>query len=299
MTAGATASAPSADQPASPAVKAAPVVIAPDATAGDAFRVSLASCLEHLDANEPLFLRDRHADNLHQTRVSWRRARAAFSLFRELVRTDEAGMEIKVRMREIVLPLGPARDADVLLARAVAEEWPAREQRALRGRRRRTYAVAAPLLRSPQWVEMKTDLLAWLAAPDWLDNAADLRDAPARVVTDAALERRYARIVAAGDTLLTMPAHDLHKIRIEGKKFRYGCEFFAGLYADALGTPPAEYAAVMSAMQDAFGAANDYATAAHVLAAQGISLQHLGPHPGRSDVLTAWEDVMVRTPFWR
>lgn len=299
MTAGAPESAATAQKPASPAVKATPVAISPEASAGEAFRISLESCLEHLAANEPLFLRDRHADNLHQTRVSWRRARAAFSLFRELVRTDEAGMDIKVRMREIVLPLGPARDADVLLARAVAEEWPAQEQRALRGRRRRTYAVAAPLLRSPQWLEVKSDLLAWLAAPNWLDSAADIRDAPARIVTDAALERRYARVVAAGDTLLTMPAHDLHKVRIEGKKFRYGCEFFGDLYADCPGTPPPEYAAAMSEMQDAFGAANDYATAAHVLAAQGISLTHLGPHPGRADVLTAWEDVTAHTPFWR
>lgn len=125
MTAGAPESAATAAKPASPAVKATLVAIPPEASAGEAFRISLESCLEHLAANEPLFLRDRHADNLHQTRVSWRRARAAFSLFRALVRTDEAGMDTKVRMREIVLPLGPARDADVLLARAVAEEWPA------------------------------------------------------------------------------------------------------------------------------------------------------------------------------
>lgn len=299
MTVGAPESAATAAKPASPAVKATLVAIPPEASAGEAFRISLESCLEHLAANEPLFLRGRHADNLHQTRVSWRRARAAFSLFRALVRTDEAGLDTKVRMREIVLPLGPARDADVLLARAVAEEWPAREQRALRGRRRRTYAVAAPLLRSPQWLEIKNDLKAWLAAPDWLDGAAGLRDAPAREVTDAALERRYARVVAAGETLLTMPAHDLHHVRIEGKKFRYGCEFFADLYADSPGTPPAEYAAAMGAMQDAFGAANDYATAAHMLAAQGISLQHLGPHPGRADVLAAWQNVLSLTPFWR
>ena len=218
------------------------------------------------------------------------------SLFRPLL--DEAGLDLKVRMREIVLPLGPARDADVLLARAVDEEWPAGDVRKLRGRRRGTYAVANALLRSPQWREIKTDLGAWLDAPDWLAEHEVLRDGPARSVTDPALAKRHRRLVAAGDQLPTMPAHDLHRVRIEGKKLRYGCEFFAGLYADSPGSPPADYAEKLSAMQDAFGAANDLAVARHTLAAHDIPLDRVAAVADRQDAIDRWREVVELTPFW-
>lgn len=301
-----TAAAPSSSAvTASPAVKATPVTLPVEVSAGEAFRLCLDNCLTHLAANESLFLTDRHPGNLHQTRVAWRRARAAFSLFRPLWSADPAAHDLKVRMRETVLPLGPARDADVLLLRAVEEDWPARVQRALRGRRRRTYAVALPLLRSPQWLEMKADLGAWLAADDWLDAAAPLRNRPARVVTDAALDKHYRRVARAGGDLLSMPAHDLHTVRIEGKKFRYGCEFFASLYAVSpatVGAPaadsPAAYSTAMSAMQDAFGAANDFATAAHILRAHGLTTSLLGEPHGRAECVATWKDVMDLRPFW-
>ncbi len=282
----------------SPAVKAQPVVLPEEPTAGEVFAACLRSCFDQLEANQALFLSGRHPDNLHQLRVSWRRARAAFSLFGRLVRADEEGMELQVRMREIVLPLGPARDADVLLAQAIQDEWPARAQRALRGRRRRTYAVAAPLLRSPQWVEMKSDLQLWLANPDWLAGAEKRRDAPAREVTDRALAKRFDRIAEAGPDLLTMHAHDLHRIRIQGKKFRYGTEFFADLYADAPGDSPATYGKTMSTMQDAFGAANDLATAVHILRAHGLPTDVLDTEHSRFECVAAWEQVMALTPFW-
>lgn len=291
----------------SPAVKATPLELSGEVSAGDAFRLALENCLTHLAANETLFVTGRHPDNLHQTRVSWRRARATFSLFRPLWSGDEEAEALKLRMREIVLPLGPARDADVLLRRAQSQQWPYRVQRALRGRRRRTYAVAIPLLRSPQWLEIKADLRTWLDSPDWLDHAASLRDAPARQVTDGALEKRYGRVEAVGPRLLTVNAHELHAVRIEGKKFRYGCEFFAGLYADfpasspasTAPSTPAEYAAAMSTLQDAFGAANDHATAAHILRAHGIPTDLLGETHGREECVAAWDAVMALTPFWR
>ncbi|MFN8098904.1 MAG: CHAD domain-containing protein [Dermatophilaceae bacterium] len=283
----------------SPAVKASKLVLPPDATVGDAFRACLRSCLDdHLAPNEALFLKGRHMDNLHQTRVSWRRSRAAMSLFGPLLKHDERGQEIKIRMREIVLPLGPARDADVLLKRAVKEEWPARHTNPLRGRRRSTYAVAVALLRSPQWREMKADLRAWLEDPKWLDSARDLRDSPARVLTDAALAKRYLRVAHAGPFLATMAPHGLHRVRIEGKKLRYGCEFFESLYADAPGSTPAAFASALGEMQDAFGEANDIAVAVHTLSAHAIPTEHVEGRADRVHAIAAWEDVMELRPFW-
>ncbi len=283
----------------SPAIKAGPLAIPAEATVGEAFQAVLRSCLDdHLSPNEALFVRNRHMDNLHQTRVSWRRARAAMSLFGPLLRHDERGLDLKIRMREIVLPLGPARDADVLLKRAVKEDWPFRHTQPLRGRRRSTYAVAVAVLRSPQWREMKADLRAWLDDPKWLDSARDLRDSPARTLTDAALAKRHTRVAHAGPFLGTMPAHDLHRVRIEGKKLRYGCEFFASLYADAPGSTPAAFASALSAMQDAFGEANDIAVAVHTLTAHDIPTDHVAGLADRVHAIAAWDDVMELRPFW-
>ncbi|MEI2778051.1 MAG: CHAD domain-containing protein [Tetrasphaera sp.] len=283
-----------------PAVKASKVEIPPDATVGEAFQACLRSCLDdHLAPNETLWLKGKHPGNLHQTRVSWRRARAAMSLFKPLLEKDEHGLELKIRMREIVLPLGPARDADVLLLRALKEDWPYRHTQPLRGRRRRTYAVANALLRSPQWEEMKRDLREWLDDPHWLDGAADLRDAPARELTDRALERRYDRIAAAGSQLSTLPAHDLHRVRIEGKKLRYGCEFFESLYADSPGSPPSLFSSRLGDMQDSFGEANDIAVAIHTLAAHDIPAEHIGEGADRTHAINAWHDLMELVPFWR
>lgn len=285
--------------PVSPAIKAVDIVLPPDATVGEAFRACLRSCLDdHLAPNEALFVTNRHMDNLHQTRVAWRRARAAMSLFKPLLARDERGLDLKIRMREIVLPLGPARDADVLLKRAVKEAWPVQHTRPLRGRRRSTYAVAVALLRSPQWREMKADLNAWLDDPAWLDSARDLRDAPARRLTDSALGRRHARIAAAGPHLDSLAAHDLHRVRIEGKKLRYGCEFFGGLYADAPGSSPVAFADALSGMQDAFGEANDIAVAVHTLAAHAIPTDHVDARADRAHAIAAWTEVMALRPFW-
>lgn len=291
-----------------PSTKAANVAIPVDASAGEAFADSIEACLAHLRPNESCWLDIEHPDCLHQTRVSTRRLRALLSLMRELVRDDPVAMDLKARMREILRPLGPARDLDVALVRAREESWPTADIVRLSAARAGAYAGVRATLESPGWALLWSDFDAWRLGPDWLAHVAPLRDGPARIITDAALERRYRRVLRSGKHLLTMPDHALHRVRIEGKKLRYGCQFFDTLYPDAgmvvsdegeLVSVPLHFASRVAEMQDAFGLFNDFAVARELHVTLGLTSDELDSLPTRADCVTAWERVAELDPFWR
>lgn len=126
-------------------------------------------------------------------------------------------------------------------------------------------------------------------------------------MTDAALDRRYRRIVQAGPRLLTMPEWRLHRIRIEGKKLRYGCQFFDTLYSagEVTGADgetlsvPLHFAETVAALQDAFGAFNDEAVARELREELGLESEDEHEAPTRLDCVAAWQDVVDLEPFWR
>ena len=294
--------------PNSPSTKAAAVDVPAEASAGEAIQVAIDACLGHLSPNETCWLETEHADCLHQTRVSTRRLRALLSLSRELVRDDPVAMDLKARLRLILMPLGPARDLDVALARAHAQEWDRADVERLERARAQAYARVREVLSGATWKELWADFERWRYAPGWLEHVADLRDGPARRVTDSALDRRYRRIVLAGPQLLTMSEFALHRLRIEGKKLRYGCQFFDGLYPDAGtvvgedGEPlsaPLHLADLVAGMQDAFGAFNDYAVARELR--EDLALRSGGDEakPTRLECVQTWERVAATPPFWR
>ncbi|MBK8756146.1 MAG: CHAD domain-containing protein [Actinomycetales bacterium] len=80
-----------------------------------------------------------------------------------------------------------------------------------------------------------------------------------------AFGRRRSRIVAMGKALDELSAYDRHQVRIEAKKLRYGCQFFAPLWPEQA----AEISAMeksLATIQDALGKLNDAATWEHMVA---------------------------------
>lgn len=271
-------------------------------------QIAIDACLDHLAPNEAGWLATEHPDHLHQTRVSTRRLRALLSLSRQLIRDDPVILDIKSRLRLLLVPLGPARDIDVALQRARDEEWSGEDIERLERARTRTYAAGRRSITSPAWHQVWSDLGRWRSSPTWLDHVADLRDGPARRVSDAALDRRYRRIMLAGPVLLSMSDHALHRVRIEAKKLRYGCQFFDGLYpgAGSVSTEdggsisvPLHFAETVAVVQDAFGLFNDYAEARHLRAELGLVSGEADEPPTRLDCVTAWLQVADLEPFWR
>ena len=291
----------------SPSTKAANVVVPPEATAGEALRIGIEACLAHLRPNEACWLASEHADCLHQVRVSTRRLRALLSLSRRLIRDDPVAVDLKTRLRLLLMPLGPARDLDVALARAREDGWSRADLRRLEEARAAAYAGVREVLTGSAWGELWAELDTWWTAPDWLDHVAAWRDGPARAVTDEALDRRYRRIILAGPHLMHMSDHALHRVRIEGKKLRYGCQFFDTLYAQA-GTVvtedgrelsvPLHMAEVVAGLQDAFGVFNDHAVGASLHADLGLE-SPVSERPSRAQCVEAWERVAALPPFWR
>ena len=296
--------------PADPATKATDVTLPVGASAGAAIEIAMEACLDHLQPNEACWLASGHPDCLHQIRVSTRRLRALFSLLRRLVRDDLVALDLKARLRLTLLPLGPARDLDVALLRAREEDWSAGDLARVEDARSAAYAQVRAVLTGPTWRTLWDDLDAWRGSSTWLDHVGAWRDGPARGVTDHALDRRYRRIVLAGPQLMHLSDHELHRIRIEGKKLRYGCQFFDTLYPGA-GTVetddgreisvPLHLAETLSDLQDVFGRVNDQVVAARLRSELGLvgGGSPTEPPPTRLQCLQAWERVAVQPPFWR
>lgn len=292
----------------SPAIKSRDIVVPAGATAGETVNIAIDACLEHLGPNRLCWLQTGDPDCLHQTRVSTRRLRALLSLMRVLVRDDPVAQEIKVRLRLVLTPLGPARDLDVALIRAREESWDEADVRRLEAARSVAYARARLVLESVSWERVWDELERWRSRADWLDHVAELRDGPARHVTDEALDRRYHRILLAGPHLMTMSDHALHRVRIEAKKLRYGCQFFDTLYPEA-GTVrvdeggalsvPQHFAETVAGLQDTFGLVNDHAVAENLRTDLGLVSGTDVARPSRLECVHAWQRVADLTPFWR
>ena len=114
------------------------------------------------------------------------------------------------------------------------------------------------------------------------------RTRPSSTWPQHALDRRWRRVVASHPLLASMSAQERHRVRIEAKKLRYGCEFFASLYAvdapavvtddDELLTGALAYAWHVEQVQTALGALNDHAAADGLLRSVGSAAPPLDGH---------------------
>lgn len=209
-------------------VKAAPIVLPIDARATLVLADVMHACLMHLEPNQQRYLASGHPGNLHQSRVAIRRLRSAFSLGRRLLVHDPEAIKLKARLRASALPLGEARDLDVLLASPrLPADHPARP--ALERRSIEAHRVAAATLGGGAWNTLVVEVTDWinsdLASPD--HPASELPGLPFAV---DALDHRLRRIRAAAPRLSHIDEHERHRVRIETKKLRYGIQFLESLF---------------------------------------------------------------------
>lgn len=255
------------------AVKAEPVVLAPDMTTGTAAQVILRGCLRQFRRNQPL-LAGRAPEPLHQARVGLRRLRSAIALFEPALR-DAAYDDIAARLRVVSRELGAARDLDVYLARWAAPQagWPdaGAVLAAVRVRREAAYDSLLASLAEPAFRRLMLDLFLWIEAGAWLTNPDPAcRAARERPVTGFAAELLAARrrtIRTRGRGLKRLSPAARHRLRIAAKKLRYATDFMASL-ARRSGEKArhAAFVEVLEALQADLGDLNDIATG-HSLAA--------------------------------
>jgi triphosphatase len=222
-------------------VKAAPVALAPDMEVRQAFQRIARACLRQLADNVPV-LRQGDPEGLHQARVALRRLRAAISLFGDVVQ-DSRTEALKRELKWITSAFGPAREMDVLAARAaetsdlppsdpVEEIGQPALRRELEQKRRRAFGRAQAAVASTRFRLLLIDLAEWIEAGAWLRHDDPLLEQqgkrPVAQFAVEELERRWKKIRKRGRKLRELDPQRRHKLRIQVKKTRYAAEFFAG-----------------------------------------------------------------------
>ncbi len=283
--------------PARGATKAPPSDLDPEVPAREAFKRTALACLAHAQANVGLVQAHGDHEGLHQFRVAFRRLRSLLSLFREVCRDDPEAMAIKARLRAMTVLLGPARDLDVFL-----EGHPelAEDDRAkVEYHRVAAYAEIEEFLGGPVWPQLLADLDRWLESGAAV-LALSTEPGSGHAVVVRALSRRRARIIHGGADLTSLTAEERHRVRIEAKKLRYGCQFFGSMWpgdADRVATLEKR----LGRLQDSLGSLNDRATWEQLRVRCG--LEHVEPPEVDEDgLLCEAQDYVARIehsrPFW-
>lgn len=248
--------------------KAAPVLLEPDMTVGDAFRAITVAALAQIHANQRGVLESGDPQYLHQMRVGIRRLRSALGLFGELL--GDTAVPHVAALRAIAAGLAPARDWDVLVAEVLPQVRAALPDQAAIAAFATVSARRREIARRNAKKSIKTNTynLSLLALGRWLATLPVAQiaawQAPARVYAARVLAARHARVCKRGRHLSYRTTAELHRLRIAVKKLRYAAEFFAGLF-------PAKAMAALQArltrLQDILGRINDAAAVEPLLAA--------------------------------
>ncbi len=285
--------------------KSRAVAIDPASPASAAFVAIAAECTDQWRSNAALLVQSRAMPHLHQTRVGIRRLRSSFSLFRPLLRDVPGAFFLAHRLRALALPFGPARDLDVLLSGPLVDDLGDEQVTRLVADREAAYDVVHAILRSPDWADAVRSIDGLVLLAPWHGVA----DPPVRDLAGQALEKRWQRVVGPVDTLATMDPVARHRVRIEAKKLRYGCEFFASLFpadgptvvtgsGEELSGPLA-LAWHVEQVQTALGAVNDHAVADGLLREVGSAAPRVDEHRLVEEAVAAVRALRRFDPFWR
>lgn len=219
----------------------------------------LALRLADVQAGLPLAARepDDDGEHVHQLRVACRRAAAALRAFRSLApkRSRKASRWLK-RLRRAA---GPARDADVLLARL---------RRELNAGSESSEAIIAQVQQSRAAAQRQLELVDAKAAKGGLKRAVDKCLAAVARSDDSAAQEPFSQfarrqLADAAEALAGADPHsaslaELHQLRIAGKRLRYSIELFHSAVATALRD---QAYPLVEELQDRLGALNDRAAA--------------------------------------
>ena len=221
-------------------VFAADIVLAPDLSAGAAFKVIGFSCLQHLAGNRDAVGRE-DAEGIHQMRVGLRRLRAAMSIFKSVIDGPEC-QKVKRELKWLMGELDAARDLDVLIKGGLGPLHNSRQGKAdiallegeLKEKREKEFTRAKIAAESSRYRKAILDTALWIADGDWSRTTDPLmtarRDREAADFAAEELSRRVKKIAKRVKRLDDLRLRQQHKLRIAIKKMRYACQFFASLF---------------------------------------------------------------------
>lgn len=250
------------------AAKAEPVKLSDHISTQEAFRTVVNSCVRHFRLNEAIFLLDRNAAALHQSRVAIRRLRSAFSIFKPMI--GSTGADLREGFRWLSSELGDARNLDVLLERA----GPGQLRDRIIVAREIAYDRVCEVLSSPRVRLLMLDFAEWAAGDTWAGSIVGDANSEksARKFAIKALNRFRRKVKKDGSDLANADDRARHILRKDAKKLRYAAEFFASLF-DRKGQKRhyKRFVRALQSLQDQLGSLNDLATAPAVLEKLGMT----------------------------
>ncbi|MDX2143822.1 MAG: CHAD domain-containing protein [Rhodospirillaceae bacterium] len=250
-------------------LKVEPVRHAPESTVDAALGAILGAARHHWTKNEAAARDGRDIEGVHQVRVGLRRFRSALGLLKKFIPAHQYAW-LKSEAKWLLGELGQARDSDVFLAEllpSVRKAMGNRRALAALDRAARTFRDQAQIraraaLSSKRYARFMQRLDTWLAGEGWRaarDEAVkDGSHLDARPFATRALDKRLGKLRSRGKRIDTLPVDDLHRLRIEIKKVRYGIDCFQSILNKRRA---GKYAATLKGLQDELGHLNDVAMA--------------------------------------
>ena len=214
--------------------------------------------------------------------IKLRRLRTAISLFAALLE-DPQTERITAGLKWLTGELGPARELDVLIARAVK---PVRQRRSgwddipklshqFAGQRVAALARAREAIASQRYRILKIDIAAWLETGKWAapqdDLVRDRGELPIEFFAAEQLSLRRRKLRKRAKSFTELDAGQRHKLRIQAKKLRYATDFFGGLFSGKqAGKRRKKFLAALETVQDCLGDLNDIAVHEKMISAAGM-----------------------------
>lgn len=216
-----------------------------------------ARLLERLAYQVNSTIHSRSADSVHDLRVAIRRFAQLLAVFKQFFRARER-RKIRRNLKETMSFAGEVRDRDIaieLLAGMRSTEAAAIEAK-LRVQRKEAETVLLAVLR--RWGARKS-------SSKW--RAGLLPVQPAAADPERLMIRMTEKFFRSGDR--AAEAHsstgDLHRFRIQAKKFRYSVELFRPVY----GVVADEWVARIKRVQTLLGEMNDFRVTREMVAELG------------------------------
>jgi CHAD domain-containing protein len=275
-----------------------PIHLAPEASVDAAIGAILSAARHHWTINEAAARDGRDIEGVHQVRVGLRRFRSALGILRKFIPTHQYAW-LKTEAKWLLNELGPARDADVFLSELLP---PARAahgdpralaalERAARAFREAAQERVRAALNSTRYARFGRRLETWLSGEGWRaardETVKDGGRHDALSFATRTLNKRLIKIHARGKRIDTLPVEELHRLRIEVKKARYGIDFFRSILDKRRAT---DVASALKALQDGLGHLNDVAMTEAMVA----QLAAAAPEKARPALTDGGGEVVAR-----
>jgi CHAD domain-containing protein len=220
--------------------------------------------LEIIRRQHPRALEGIDPEGVHQMRVATRRTRAVMKALRKIL-GDEIVSRFNAELRWLARNLGRARDADVIERRATETSEPdaAHYPRFLEQKTIEAYEHLAEVLQSERCEALENDLQRFVSAGPTGAMREQSGDLSVAACASQYIHSTLTRLLAHGDAIdADAEARELHKLRIEAKRFRYLLDFFGTAQADKW----AQLTEAVKNLQDVLGEHQDAITAQAQLA---------------------------------